>query len=126
MLDSIPIPPIPECGTKLSIYERLKCFFHTLSVNPIPQKANDTLLLINETIKAVEDCHSGVIQELNPGLQTKGRMYAIQEDNILREKSGAIVARSKAHKIIIEPTGAFSILTWGDDELLIKRNHETV
>lgn len=126
LLDNIPIPPVPDCGRTLLFYERLKCFFHRLSEVAIPTKADETLDLINSAITDVEDCHSGIEAVANPGLKTNGRMYAIREDFVDRRDNGAIVALSKSHKILIEPTGEFSILTRFDEELIIRRNHEAV
>ena len=124
LLDKITsIPPLPECGIVLEKYSRLKCLLTLLDTTDLPSDSESTLQLINSTIVQVEDCYSGVEAAVSPGLRYNGRMYPIENDNIDRKEGGAIVAITRGNKILIEPSGSFSILTRLDeDELLIKKH----
>jgi len=126
LLDQITIiPPLPDCGVKLEKYLRLKCLFYVLEITDIPRDSESTLILINNTILRIEDCHSGVEAIDNPGLKYSGRMYPIHDDNVERKSNGSIVANTKGNKILIEPSGSFSILTKFDEQILLMKRHES-
>jgi len=125
LLDKITtIPPLPECGEILQKYHRLKCLLHVLDIENIPKDSESTLKLINNTIVYVEDCHSGKMAVEFPGYKYEGRMYPVQDDNIERKSNGSIVAYTKGNKILIEPSGSFSILTKFDEQTLLMKRHE--
>jgi hypothetical protein len=120
ILESIPIPPPVDCGQQLDKWSRLKTYYFFLEIAGQTQSAQESLDLINNKLIEVEDCHSGVPSVINPGLKYTGRMYPIMEDWIERKPDGRIIALSKGNKIIIEPNGAFTILTRDEEVLLIK------
>ncbi|MBL6446015.1 hypothetical protein JMN32_06825 [Fulvivirga sp. 29W222] len=121
-LNKIPIPPLVECGQTLKKLERLKTLFYKLETAALTTTPEESLELINNTLIDVEDCHSGVGATEKPGLIYTGRMYPIQEDNIERKRNGGIVAITKGNKIVIEPSGTFSIFSRIDEELLMTKN----
>lgn len=123
ILDSIPIPPLRDCGTILDKWSRLKSYYFILESAERTNNAEETLELINSKLIEVEDCHSGVEAEENPGLKYKGRMYPILEDYIERKNDGRIIALTKGNKIIIESDGSFSILTRIDEQLLLEKKY---
>lgn len=123
ILNKIPIPPPKECGEKLDKYYRLKTFYYYLESSALSDNAENTLHEINNTLVKVEDCHSGEEALSMPGLKRTNRMYPILEDYIQREESGRIIALSRGNRIIIEPDGAYTILSRIDDEILLTRKH---
>lgn len=124
LLDKIPIPPLKECGTILeNKWYRLKSYYHLLEISEPTHNAEKTLELINDTLIKIEDCHSGIEKQSNPGLKYKGRMYPIQDDFIDRRKNGSIVALSKGNRILIEPTGEFTILSRINEEIILEKRY---
>jgi hypothetical protein len=123
ILDQINIPPLIECGQILDKYSRLKSFFHILEIAEETNNAQETLELINNKLVDVEDCHSGLSQEEDPGLKFNGRMYPIMEDNIERLGNGRIIAHTLGNKIIIESNGAFTILTRIEEQPLLEKKY---
>ncbi|WP_090786668.1 hypothetical protein [Pedobacter sp. ok626] len=117
-LNSINIPPLKECGTLLNKMERLKSYYYRLGEAPDCQTNDEALILINNVLVEIEDCHSGTLAEEMPGLRFSGRMYPIQEDYIIREEN-RIIARSKGNEIIIENGGDFIIKDRITDETII-------
>ena len=125
ILDKIPIPPLYDCGKILDKWYRLKSYYHILETAQQTNNAVETLELINRQLTYVEDCHSGIEPEEMPGLKYKGRMYPIMEDNIERKQDGRIIELTKGNRIIIEPNGAFTIMTREDEQILLEKNMET-
>lgn len=120
ILNNVRIPPLKECGKNLSKFERLKTYFYKLENAPHCNTNDEALNLINEVLIEVEDCHSGIDAEENPGLNFNGRMYPIQEDFISREDN-KIIARSKGNKVIIENNGDFIISDRKTDLVIISK-----
>lgn len=120
ILNSINIPPLKDCGILLNKWERLKTYFHKLSIANECQTNEEALELINSVLNEVEDCHSGTLAESMPGLNYSGRMYPIQEDFIVREND-KIIGRSKGNQIIIENNGDFVISDRKTNEILISK-----
>jgi len=120
ILNDVPIPPLRECGETLSKLERLKTYFYKLENAPHCQSNDEALNLINKVLIEVEDCHSGIGAEENPGLDFNGRMYPIQEDFVSRE-GNKIIARSKGNKILIENNGDFVIRDQKTDLIIISK-----
>lgn len=108
ILNSIDIPPLKECGVGLNKIERLKTYFYKLSLAPLCTTNEEALMLINNVLIEVEDCHSGLVAEEMPGLEYSGRMYPVQEDFIIRQ-GDKIIARTKSNDIIIDNSGDFVI-----------------
>lgn len=108
ILNTINIPPLRDCGVLLNKMERLKTFFHKLEVADFCTSNDEVLILINNVLVEVEDCHSGLVANTTAGLVYNGRMYPIQEDFIVRENN-KIIARSKGNEIIIDNDGDFVI-----------------
>lgn len=123
-LDKISIPPFFDCGNTLDMYQRLKTYFVKLEQMVCPSSASQTMALINSMIVAVEDCHSGIEADMNPGYNTQGRMYPIQEDNIYLKENGQIIAQSKGNKILIESDGSFTILDRHSEEVILIKKHQ--
>ncbi len=124
-LNSIPIPPLKECGEILEnkLY-RLKSYYHVLETSEKTNNAEETLALINEKLVMIEDCHSGVDAVSNPSKKYGGRMYPIQEDYIERKKDGRIIAITKRNQIIIESSGEFKILSRIDESIILDKRHD--
>ncbi|MCB1257654.1 MAG: hypothetical protein KDB26_11135 [Microthrixaceae bacterium] len=89
----------------LSRADRLDEVFNRLRQGPRPENADDALGLLSRTLDEVEDAHSGVPRNPNPGLAPDGRMYPPQADNIIRHTDGSITATSRRHTIEIDPGG---------------------
>lgn len=124
-LDSIPIPPLKECGTLLeNKLHRLKSYYYLLEISPKTNNAEETLILINEKLEEIENCHSGVDAVRNPSKKYEGRMYPIQDDYLDRRDDGRIIAITKGNKIIIEASGEFTILERFNETLILEKRHD--
>ena len=123
ILGTVSIPPLEQCGTVLSKIARLKTYYYKLSQAPECNSNDEALILINNVLIEVENCHSGMEAEENPDLNFKGRMYPIREDFITRQ-DGKIIARSKGNNIIIENNGDFTIRDRESDLIIIQKTRQ--
>lgn len=97
-------------STTLSIPERLQEMYRRLDAQqPAPATAQDAFDRLCATLDAVEDEHSGVERDPNPGLTFDGRMYPPREDFIDRDGDGGIHASTKGNTIYAGPDGTLSI-----------------
>ena len=120
--NTIPLPPLPPTDQTHCQRCRLKCFYYCLQTAPSTSNAEQTIELINYTIKKIEDDYSGIPDSSSPDLKYNGRMYQIREDYIERKDNGVIVAITKGNRIVIEPNGSFRILDRRTEELLLEKN----
>lgn len=120
ILNTINIPPLKICGTQLLKMERLKTYYYKLNQAPHCNSNDEALELINRVLVEVEDCHSGIMAELMPGLVRSGRMYPIQEDYVVRSEN-RIIARSIGNEIIIDNNGDFIIKDRKTEDILLSK-----
>lgn len=94
----------------LSIPERLQEMYRRLAAQqPAPASAQEAFDRLCTTLDEVEDEHSGVERNPNPGLKFDGRMYPPREDFIDRDADGGIHATTKGNTIYAAPDGTLSI-----------------
>jgi hypothetical protein len=120
--DTIPLPPLPLTNETRCQRCRLKCFYYCLETAPRTANAEQTIQLINNTIRKIENDYSGIAENPNPSLKSDGRMYPIQDDYIDRKTNGVIVALTRGNRIIIDPNGSFKILDRRTEDLLLEKN----
>lgn len=106
----------------LSKDARLRLFLDSLR-SATPAASHDgALALIATTLNAVEDEHSGV--PANPAnWQSDGRMYPPQADMARpsAELPGVTVYRSRGHRTLIGPNGAFTIAEIHGGKVLVEK-----
>ncbi|MCK9923594.1 hypothetical protein MXD61_17250 [Frankia sp. AgPm24] len=105
----------------LPLPERLQIFYQRLDELPPPTSAQEALEQLNATLEAVEDEHSGVPRNPDPGLKFDGRMYPPRDDYITRQPDGGLVAITKGNRIEIGPTGETTILSRRSGETVYRR-----
>lgn len=99
---------MPEPGEVLPLRDRLQIYFERLSALPPAMDAEKALEKVSRTLEEVEDDHSGVIKNPNPGLVSDGRMYPPRGDKTWKFKDG-IHAVTKGNLIDITPGGTIAI-----------------
>ncbi|WP_405674865.1 hypothetical protein OG292_03175 [Streptomyces sp. NBC_01511] len=102
----------------LSLHERLNIVYERLTALPPATGPEEALRQLADTLTSVEDEHSGVPENPDPGLAFDGRMYPPRADYTTRQADGTLVAETRGNMIYASPDGALTITS--------KRNGETV
>jgi RHS repeat-associated protein len=100
----------PPPGTVLPLTTRLSILFSRLSNAPrasSPKQAFDTLA---KEMNAVEDAYSGVANDPNVGLDTRGRMYPPKADNITQFPDGSWYLKTRGHRLFYNKSGGIVII----------------
>ncbi|GAB3209416.1 hypothetical protein SAMN02745673_01884 [Marinactinospora thermotolerans DSM 45154] len=102
---------MPEQGTPgpLKLSERLTLVYERLDQMPPPTSAQESFDRLNAVLDQVEDEHSGVPKNPNPGLKFDGRMYPPREDFTERTADGRILAVTKGNTIEAHPDGTLTV-----------------
>jgi hypothetical protein len=101
---------------RLTLPERLALVYEHMDQLPPAATAREALDQLSTTLVEVEDEHSGVPANPNPGLAFDGRMYPPREDYIEEHPDGSITARTKGNVIEASADGALRILSRRTDE----------
>lgn len=96
---------------RLSLQQRLALVYERLDQLPPVWKPEEAFKQLSTTLEQVEDEHSGVPKDPNPGLKFDGRMYPPREDFTERTEDGGLRATTKGNIINIAPNGTMSILS---------------
>lgn len=94
---------------QLTKKERIDLFFQKLKAAAPASNAAQALKMSATILNDIEDAHSGVQAEDNPGLEYKGRMYPPREDYIKKHENGDIEAITSGNVIIYRNNGAIDI-----------------
>lgn len=102
---------MPEQDTPdpLKLGERLALVYERLDQMPPPTTAQEAFDRLNTVLDQVEDEHSGVPKNPNPGLKFDGRMYSPREDFTERTADGRILAATKGNTIEAHPDGTLAV-----------------
>ena len=94
------------------IRERLAEVYRRLSERPRASSGTEALRQLCEVLEQVEDELSGVPrQEPSPRpARFDGRMYCPEEDFVVRNPDGSLVALTRGHRIEIEADGSLRII----------------
>ena len=94
------------------IRERLTEVYRRLKAHPRASSGAEALQQLCEVLEQVEDELSGVAQqEPSPSpVRFDGRMYCPEEDFVLRNPDGSLVALTRGHRIEIEANGSLRII----------------
>ncbi|GAA1525544.1 hypothetical protein [Kribbella lupini] len=106
---------------RLSLPERLALLYDRLSALPPARTADEAFRQLAETLDRVEDEHSGVERDPNPGLKFDGRMYPPREDFTERLPDGGLRATTKGNLIEISPGGTTDIYSRHTSDLVYRR-----
>jgi hypothetical protein len=106
---------------RLSLPERLALLYERLSALPPARTADEAFRQLAQTLDQVEDEHSGVVRDPNPGLKFDGRMYPPREDFTERLPDGGLRATTKGNLIEISPGGTTDIYSRHSNELVYRR-----
>ncbi len=106
---------------RLSLPDRLSLLYHRLSALPPARTADEAFRQLAETLDQVEDEHSGVVRDPNPGLKFDGRMYPPREDFTERLPDGGLRATTKGNLIEISPGGTTDIYSRHTNNLIYRR-----
>lgn len=106
---------------RLSLPDRLALLYHRLSELPPARTADEAFRQLAETLDQVEDEHSGVERNPNPGLKFDGRMYPPREDFTERLPDGGLRATTKGNLIEISPGGTTDIYSRHTNNLVYRR-----
>jgi hypothetical protein len=102
---------VPEQDTPgpLKFGERLALVYERLDQMPPPTSAPEAFNRLNTVLDQVEDEHSGVPKNPNPGLKFDGRMYPPREDFTEHTADGRILAATKGNAIEAHPDGTLTV-----------------
>ncbi|MEV6285790.1 hypothetical protein [Kribbella sp. NPDC051770] len=106
---------------RLSLPDRLRLLYERLSALPPAKTADEAFRQLAETLDQVEDEHSGVERNPNPGLKFDGRMYPPREDFTERLPDGGLRATTKGNLIEISPGGTTDIYSRHTNNLVFRR-----
>jgi RHS repeat-associated protein len=93
----------------LSKADRLKKVFDGISEAPSAKSADEAMAQMNRILEEIEDAHSGVPKQPDPGLTATPRMYPPQADNIVKGADGSITATSRGHVTVYSPNGGVTV-----------------
>jgi hypothetical protein len=105
----------------LSLPDRLSLLYQRLSELPPARTADEAFRQLAATLDQVEDEHSGVERNPNPGLKFDGRMYPPREDFTERLPDGGLRTTTKGNLIEISPGGTTDIYSRHTNNLLFRR-----
>ncbi|WP_371793051.1 hypothetical protein OG285_32495 [Streptomyces sp. NBC_01471] len=108
-------------GQRLSLGERLQLVYQRLTAVPPATGPQEALTQLAETLTSVEDEHSGIPEDPNPGLAFDGRMYPPRADYTTEEADGTLVAVTKGNVIHAKPDGALIITSRRTGETVYQR-----
>lgn len=94
----------------LEVRERLELLYNWLYKTEKFESASACLDALNAKIEEIEDLYSGIPKVANPGLETGGRMYPIQEDNVFMKENGSFTCYTLGHVIYITNAGSIAIV----------------
>lgn len=106
---------------RLSLPDRLSLLYHRLNALPPARTADEAFRQLADTLDQVEDEHSGVERDPNPGLKFDGRMYPPREDFTDRLPDGGLRATTKGNLIEISPGGTTDIYSRHTNNLVYRR-----
>ncbi|MFJ6215079.1 hypothetical protein ACIQGZ_17345 [Streptomyces sp. NPDC092296] len=106
---------------RLTHQERLAIVYQRLTALPPATGPDEALRQLADTLDSVEDEHSGVPRNPNPGLKPDGRMYPPRADFIHREEDGTLVALTRGNTIYAEPDGSLRITDRHTGETVYQR-----
>ncbi len=94
------------------IRDRLEEVFRRLRQRPRATSGTEALRQLCEVLEQVEDELSGISrQQPSPGpTRFDGRMYCPEEDFVVRNPDGSLVALTRGHRIEIEADGSLRII----------------
>jgi hypothetical protein len=105
------VPDEQSDERRLSLPERLTLVYERLDQLPPVWKPEEAFKQLSTTLEQVEDEHSGVPRDPNPGLKFDGRMYPPRDDFTERTEDGGLRATTRGNIINIAPNGTMSILS---------------
>lgn len=108
-------------ATPLTPGERLAIVYQRLSSLPPARDAEEALGQLAETLTQVEDEHSAVPENPDPGLAYDGRMYPPRADFTTRDEDGTIHAVTKGNEIHAHPDGTLRITSRRTGEEVYRR-----
>jgi hypothetical protein len=114
-------PPAVEPTPALTPPQRLDEVYRRLGELPPATSAEEALDNLARTLEEVEDEHSGVPKNPNPGLAFDGRMYPPREDFIDHLPDGGLIATTKGNVIYAAPDGDLRIVSRRTGEELYHR-----
>ncbi|MGW6277825.1 hypothetical protein [Kribbella sp. NPDC055071] len=100
---------MPEPGEVLPLRDRLQIYFDRLRALPPAANAAEAFAQVSRTLEEVEDDHSGVIKNPNPGLESDGRMYPPRADMTWNLENGGMHAVTRGNLIDITPGGTIAM-----------------
>lgn len=93
----------------MSTAERRAELYRRLDQLPPARNAREAMQQVGDTLDAVEDEHSGVKANPNPGLAWDGRMYPPRDDYITENPDGSLTAKTKGNVIDTTAGGGIRI-----------------